>query len=461
MADVTRRKPQETAPDLPLVKYLVSAGAGSRRHVVELVVDGKVRVNGERAESITLPVSSRDRVEVGGETVRAATAPPVYLLLNKPLGYLSTVHDDRGRPTVLDLVPQARRAPGLVPAGRLDLESSGLMLLTNDGDLVYRVTHPRYGVRKEYRVLLDSPVPTGTVTALLRGVQTPMGTATALAVRRVARDAAVPLYHVTLVEGKNREVRLMFRAVGRQVLELQRVRLGSLGLQGLRPGESRELTTIEVRRLRLDSRGQMGPPARGRSRSPGAARPPSRGAPSPSRGGPAASRGTPSPSWGGPPASRGAPSPSRGGPPASRGAPSPSRGGPPASRGAPSPSRGGPPASRGAPSPSRGGPPASRGAPSPSRGGPSTSRGAPSPSRGGPPASRSGPPPSRSGPPASRSGPPPSRSGPPASRSGPPASRSGPPPSRSGPPASRNGPPPSRSGPPASKGAPRSRRRSS
>ena len=154
MADVTRRKSQETAPDLPLVKYLVSAGVGSRRHVVELVVDGKVRVNGERAESITLPVSSRDRVEVGGETVRAATAPPVYLLLNKPLGYLSTVHDDRGRPTVLDLVPQARRAPGLVPAGRLDLESSGLMLLTNDGDLVYRVTHPRYGVRKEYRVLL-------------------------------------------------------------------------------------------------------------------------------------------------------------------------------------------------------------------------------------------------------------------------------------------------------------------
>ena len=278
-----QRKPHETAPDTTLVKYLVSAGAGSRRHVVELVVAGKVRVNGEHAESITLPVGSRDRVEVDGQTVRAATAPPVYLLLNKPLGYLSTVRDDRGRPTVLDLIPHAQRAPGLVPAGRLDLESSGLMLLTNDGDLVYRVTHPRYGLRKEYRVLLDSPVPTGTVTALLRGVQTPMGVATALAVRRVARDAAVPLYHVTLVEGKNREVRLMFRAVGRQVVELQRVRMGNLGLRGLRPGESRELTTIEVRRLRLDSRGQAGPPARGHSRSPGALRPPSRGGPSPSR----------------------------------------------------------------------------------------------------------------------------------------------------------------------------------
>ena len=372
MADATRRKPRETAPDLTLVKYLVSAGVGSRRHVVELVVGGKVRVNGERAESITLPVSSRDRVEVEGQTVRAASAPPVYLLLNKPLGYLSTVRDDRGRPTVLDLVPQARRAPGLVPAGRLDLESSGLMLLTNDGDLVYRVTHPRYGVRKEYRVLLDSPVPTGTVTALLRGVQTPMGTATALAVRRVARDAAVPLYHVTLVEGKNREVRLMFRAVGRQVVELQRVRIGNLGLRGLRPGESRELTTIEVRRLRLDSRGQMGPPARGRGRSPGAARPSSRGGPSPSRG---------------------APPPKRDGPPASRGVPPPSRGGPPASRNGPPPSRSGPP-------PSRSGPP---------------------PSRGGPPASRSGPPASRSGQPASRSGPPPSRSGPPASRGAPPS----------------------------------------
>ena len=388
MADATRRKPHETAPDLTLVKYLVSAGAGSRRHVVELVVGGKVRVNGERAESITLPVSSRDRVEVEGQTVRAASAPPVYLLLNKPLGYLSTVRDDRGRPTVLDLVPQVRRAPGLVPAGRLDLESSGLMLLTNDGDLVYRVTHPRYGVRKEYRVLLDSPVPTGTVTALLRGVQTPMGTATALAVRRVARDAAVPLYHVTLVEGKNREVRLMFRAVGRQVVELQRVRIGSLGLRGLRPGESRELTTIEVRRLRLDSRGQMGPPARGRSRSPGAARPPSRGGRLPSRGGPSPSRGAPPPSRGGPSTSRGAPSPSRGGPSASRGAlpasgsaPLPSRGGPPASRDAPPPSRGGPPASRSAPPSSMGGAPASRGAPPPSRGGPPPSRNAPRPRR--------------------------------------------------------------------------------
>ncbi len=388
MADATRRKPHETAPDLALVKYLVSAGAGSRRHVVELVVGGKVRVNGERAESITRPVSSRDRVEVEGQTVRAASAPPVYLLLNKPLGYLSTVRDDRGRPTVLDLVPQVRRAPGLVPAGRLDLESSGLMLLTNDGDLVYRVTHPRYGVRKEYRVLLDSPVPTGTVTALLRGVQTPMGTATALAVRRVARDAAVPLYHVTLVEGKNREVRLMFRAVGRQVVELQRVRIGSLGLRGLRPGESRELTTIEVRRLRLDSRGQTGPPARGRSRSPGAARPPSRGGRLPSRGGPSPSRGAPPPSRGGPSTSRGAPSPSRGGPSASRGAlpasgsaPLPSRGGPPASRDAPPPSRGGPPASRSAPPSSMGGAPASRGAPPPSRGGPPPSRNAPRPRR--------------------------------------------------------------------------------
>ena len=327
-----QRKPHETAPDTTLVKYLVSAAAGSRRHVVELVVAGKVRVNGERAESITLPVGSRDRVEVDGQTVRAATAPPVYLLLNKPLGYLSTVRDDRGRPTVLDLIPQAQRAPGLVPAGRLDLESSGLMLLTNDGDLVYRVTHPRYGLRKEYRVLLDSPVPTGTVTALLRGVQTPMGVATALAVRRVARDAAVPLYHVTLVEGKNREVRLMFRAVGRQVLELQRVRMGNLGLRGLRPGESRELTTIEVRRLRLDSRGQAGPPARGHSRSPGALRPPSRGGPSPSRDTRPPSRDTRPPS-------RGASSPSRGGPPASGSAPPSSWGGPPAGRGAPPPRR--------------------------------------------------------------------------------------------------------------------------
>ena len=234
---------------MTLVKHLVTAGLGSRRACAALVLSGAVTVNGEVAESLMALVKGNDRIEVEGREVgRPARRDPVYLLLNKPAGYLSTVRDDRGRKTVMELVPERLRVPGLVPAGRLDLPSTGLMLLTNDGDLVNRVTHPRYGVRKEYHVLLDAALPPVAVRKLLSGVELEEGTASAVSVQRL--DESTNRYSVVLVEGKKREIRMMMRAIGRNVKQLQRVRIGRLSLGGLAEGRSRPLTAAELRGLR-------------------------------------------------------------------------------------------------------------------------------------------------------------------------------------------------------------------
>lgn len=232
-----------------LVKYLVSAGLGSRRHCAALVMAGYVTVNGERADQLMLEVSFRDRIEVDGRPVQAKRTSHVYLAVHKPDGYLSAVTDDRDRDTVLDLVPRALRKNGLVPAGRLDLHSTGLMLLTTDGELVNRITHPRYEVEKEYHVALDRAVQPTASSKLRTGVEIEGGVAHAKALRRL-QDEPGFRYAIVLNEGKKREVRLMFRAVGRQVLALERVRIGSLTLGNLPVSEVRELTDREVSDLK-------------------------------------------------------------------------------------------------------------------------------------------------------------------------------------------------------------------
>jgi len=209
---------------------------------------GMVVVNGEVAESLTMTMKARDRVEVWGrEITRPSRGAPVYLMVNKPPGYLSTVRDDRGRKTVMELVPEGLRVPGLVPAGRLDLASTGLMLLTNDGDLVNKVTHPSYGVRKEYNVLLDAALVSLDIKSLLTGVELEDGKASAVSVTRL--DEHAYRYTVVLVEGKKREIRMMMRALGRHVRELKRVKMGDLLLGNLEEGKSRLLTSGEVRGL--------------------------------------------------------------------------------------------------------------------------------------------------------------------------------------------------------------------
>ena len=167
---------------MPLVKRLVAGGAGSRRRAAALIISGAVSVNGQPATNLNHPVRSSDAVSVSGQPLAQAEERTVYLLLNKPRGYLCAVSDSRGRPTVLDLVPDALRVAGLVPVGRLDAESTGLLLLSNDGAFVERVTHPRYGVVKEYDVLLDRALSPRDQARLLDGVEIESGVARALSV---------------------------------------------------------------------------------------------------------------------------------------------------------------------------------------------------------------------------------------------------------------------------------------
>jgi 23S rRNA pseudouridine2605 synthase len=232
-----------------LVKYLVAAGLGSRRHCAALILSGYVRVNGELAESLIMDVNHHDSIEVDGRQVAAKRTGHVYLLVSKPDGHLSSVSDDRGRPTVIELVPRALRMHGLVPAGRLDLHSTGLMLLTTDGELVNRVTHPRYEIEKEYHVDLDRVVTPTASSRLKTGLEIETGMARAMALRRLHEESGFK-YAIVLNEGRKREVRLMFRAVSRQVLALKRVRIGNLTVDGLEDGQVRELTDQELHGIR-------------------------------------------------------------------------------------------------------------------------------------------------------------------------------------------------------------------
>lgn len=231
---------------MPLVKRLVAGGAGSRRQAAALIIEGSVSVNGQPATNLNHPVSASDAVSVNGRPLAQAEKRTVYLLLNKPRGYLCAVSDSRGRPTVLDLVPDALRVAGLVPVGRLDADSTGLLLLSNDGAFVERVTHPRYGVVKEYDVLLDRALWPRDQARLLDGVEIEGGLARALSVEPVRKGEA--RYAMELAEGKKREVRLMMRAVGRRVLRLTRVRVGGLRLGRLPSGSVRELSAQEARK---------------------------------------------------------------------------------------------------------------------------------------------------------------------------------------------------------------------
>lgn len=235
-----------------LQKYLASCGIASRRAAEQLISAGRVRVNGQVvAELGTRVEPTVDRVEVDGRLV----APPakVYLALNKPPGVVTTTSDPLGRPTVLDLVPRVGR---LFPAGRLDADSEGLLLLTNDGELANRVMHPRYGCEKEYRALVRG-IPTVQALEQLRsGIELEEGRT---APARVAVDGTAEggwhWLRVTLREGRKRHVRRMLAAVGLTVERLQRVRIGPLELGSLPPGRSRPLGRSEVAALRAASEG--------------------------------------------------------------------------------------------------------------------------------------------------------------------------------------------------------------
>ncbi|MHB8670011.1 MAG: pseudouridine synthase [Acidimicrobiales bacterium] len=224
-----------------LQKVLARAGFGSRRASEELVAAGRVRVNGEVAGLGRRVDLARDRVTVDGVPV-AIRPGLVYYLLNKPRGVVTTASDPQGRPTVLDLVPLE---PRVFPVGRLDVDTEGLLLLTNDGDLAHRLAHPSFGIEKEYLAEVEGVPAPGALRRLRQGVQLDDG------VTAPARAALVPPRGLRLVihEGRNRQVRRMCAAVGHPVSRLVRVRLGPLADRNLDPGGWRPLTGAEVRAL--------------------------------------------------------------------------------------------------------------------------------------------------------------------------------------------------------------------
>ncbi len=230
-----------------LAKYLAHAGVASRRSAEALIADGRVTVGGEIVTDPARDVREDSRVSVDGRPL-AGPEPRVLYALNKPAGVVSTARDTHGRPTVLELVPA--RGLRLYPVGRLDIDSSGLILLTNDGELADRLTHPRFQVPKTYRAKLGgAPIRADALSALRAGVELEDGRTAPARVRRVG-GAGSNLIELTIHEGRNRQVRRMCQAVGHPVLELVRTRFGPLALDGLAPGSHRQLGEAEVERLR-------------------------------------------------------------------------------------------------------------------------------------------------------------------------------------------------------------------
>jgi 23S rRNA pseudouridine2605 synthase len=230
---------------LRLNKALSAAGLGSRRAVEDLVRAGRVSIDGEVVHDLGRRVDpARHRVTVDGSRV-VLDERRRYWLLNKPAGVISTAADPSGRPTVVGLVPEQ---PRVFPVGRLDRDTEGLLLLTNDGPLAYRLTHARYGVEKRYLAEVER-LPADAPARLRKGVELDDGLAKPVRVRVVAGAGRRRMIEVVLVEGRNREVRRLLEAVGAPVRRLVRTAVGPIRLTGLAPGEFRALRPDEIRGL--------------------------------------------------------------------------------------------------------------------------------------------------------------------------------------------------------------------
>ena len=221
--------------------YLARAGVASRRKADELIKAGRVTVNGEPGQLNTF-VAKRDRVELDGRPLERQ--PLAYVLLNKPAGVVTTASDPQGRPTVVELV--ADYGTRLVPVGRLDADTTGALLLTNDGELAHRLAHPRYEVEKVYEADVEGEPSDEALARLEQGVQLDDGPTAPARARRLGPNTIELAIH----EGRKHQVKRMLAAVGHPVTRLHRSRYAGLSVEGLGPGESRELAGAEVERLR-------------------------------------------------------------------------------------------------------------------------------------------------------------------------------------------------------------------
>jgi 23S rRNA pseudouridine2605 synthase len=234
-----------------LQKVIAQAGVSSRRKAEELILQGRVTVNGNVVKELGTKVSSNDKIEVNGIPVEREQ--PVYFLLYKPTGVISSVSDDKGRKVVTDFFPLLKER--IYPVGRLDYDTSGVLLLTNDGDFANTLMHPKHEVDKVYIAKVKG-VPTREQLRLLAtGIKLEDGVTAPAKTKLISSDKKknTCIIQIVIHEGRNRQVRRMFEAIGCPVMKLKREQYGFITLHGLTPGESRELTPHEVKQLRAQS----------------------------------------------------------------------------------------------------------------------------------------------------------------------------------------------------------------
>lgn len=228
-------------------KYIAQAGIASRRKADELIANGNVKVNGAVMKEPGYDVKDGDKVQVNG-TMIERHQKPVYVLVNKPLGVITSAKDEKERVTVMELVKDIDER--LFPVGRLDYNTTGALIMTNDGELTYRVTHPRHELDKTYRALVKGVLSDEKVRKLRRGVDIGGFVTSPAKVHIVKGNQNSTVVEISIHEGKNRQVRKMFSAVGNPVQELSRIAIGSIRLGHLRPGHYRKLTNEEVEYLK-------------------------------------------------------------------------------------------------------------------------------------------------------------------------------------------------------------------
>ena len=236
--------------EIRLQKFMADCGVASRRKCEEYILKGLVRVNGEIVNKLGIKVApDKDIVEYNGKKIQNVNNKKVYILLNKPIGYVTTVKEQFGRPTVVELVKNVKER--VVPVGRLDMYTSGAIILTNDGDFVYKVTHPKYEIEKTYIVTLRGKVLPEEIEKLKNGVKIDDYVSGKAKVKVIKYDVDKNESRLEIIihEGKNREVRKMCEAIGKKVLALHRTKIGNIEVKPLELGKYRFLTAKEVESL--------------------------------------------------------------------------------------------------------------------------------------------------------------------------------------------------------------------
>lgn len=235
-----------------LQKYLATCGVASRRKCEELIKEGKIKVNGRVVTELGTKVSNKDKVEFNGKVIKENNKK-VYILLNKPIGYVTTVKDQFDRPTVMDLVKKEKTR--LLPVGRLDMYTSGALILTNDGEFINKITHPKNEIEKTYNVTLTGIITQEDANKLKNGVEieennekVKTGKAK-VKILKTDEEKNISRIQITIHEGKNREVRKMCEAIDKKVLALHRAKIGNLDVKDLKLGTYRYLTKSDLKKI--------------------------------------------------------------------------------------------------------------------------------------------------------------------------------------------------------------------